>query len=76
VTKPILEAQLWAKGYRAAEVLGPLDSREGTDEYAVTILDRRGQAVQSRRGTFTVLQDWIATLPTLEPGAQRSKRKG
>jgi hypothetical protein len=76
VTKPILEAQLWARGYRAAEVLGPLDGREGQDEYAVTILDGRGQVVQSLRGTYAVVQDWIATLPGLEPGARRTGRPG
>jgi hypothetical protein len=65
-----LGAQVRAKGYRHAVVLGPFGGRAGEAEYTVALYDPTGQVNQrSLRGTYPALREQIAQLPEQEPPA-------
>ena len=62
--KELLSAQLRARGYGAAQVLGPFDGRDGAVEYTVTFYTERELRWEATlRGDYPTLHARIAALP-------------
>lgn len=57
-------AQIEGRGYGDFSLLGPVDGREVTPEYTVTLFGPEGRALGATfRGTFLELREAIAALP-------------